>query len=1123
MRESALPTPGCILRSAGKYLSVNQRLSRPNVLGGALFTCLVCCLTLACSDAGTEAEESAHSSSINFELLLPDRTGLHSAPSIVEDATRNYFLFNYLYVGGGAAAADFNGDGLQDLYVVNNNDSSHLYLNQGDFRFKDVSVASGTSLPGMFKNGVTVVDINQDGLPDLYQCVSGEPGQDIRNRLLVNQGDGTFEEQAAAYGLDLANPSTTATFFDYDRDGDLDAFIASRPIDYSSNDRVRIEEVDGRRQRVRRVNDPIDSDVFLRNDGGRFVDVTAAVGMVDRAFTLSVSVADLNGDHWPDVFVANDYIEPDALYLNNQDGTFRRLETDALGHMAHSSMGSNVGDLDNDGHFDLMVLDMLAEGHERQMRNSTAMRFSRYRTLSAYGYGKQVARNMLYTGKGDGQFQEVACLAGVYQTDWSWGPLFTDVDNDQRPDIFVTNGFRRDISDMDFTSYTLDSLVKAGLSQQRLPEALAYVPSTKQPNYLYHNQGQLRFRNVNAIAGMEHPTFSNGAVAADFDQDGRVDFAVHNFEDPVFLYRNDSEAGNHLSLTLKGKAPNIDATGAEILVRAGGTVQRLTAQPSRGFFSSQPKQLHIGLGTQAAADSVEIWWPDGSYSLLTSLQGSVSIDQATATAAPIARQDPQAQLFSEPQKLAVRHNENDFAQFQSDPLLYRTLDAEGPIVATGDVNGDGLVDAYLGASFGESGKLLLSGPTEPRIDSSAFMQDRQFEDGCAAFFDIDGDGDLDLFVGSSGVAVEETGGSLVDRVYINDGSGSLTRDEYRLPRMAWHTTACAAIDVNADGALDMVTGSLGNLRNFPKQEPNHILINKGGTLQDETAAVCADWATYGMVQDLAVHQPTPTDPAELLAVGEWTSVARLTPTPGGKLDLQVVDGPGAGLYFSVASGDFNGDGFSDFVAGNLGLNTRLLANSDAPLTLPVLDYDGNGKLDPVVYGRKDGDREMPYTRREVLVRQVPAFAKTYPRFVKYARADKAELLAGRAPEQLSVTELAHQVCYGSSSGYRCEALDRSAQVSALRDLQVLDLNGDGIDDLLGVGNIYGMEIIGGPLDAGRGVVQLGSKTGLQAVDPARSGLWLTGDLRSIGVLGSTSDRRALVGRNDGPWTIQRIR
>jgi len=439
-----------------------------------LFTLAV--LMLCCFSCGKETQDDTQGASEGFELLSPERTGISFVGDIKENPSRNYFLFNYIYIGGGLAAADFNGDGLEDLYVVSNRDSSHLYINQGDFTFKNITSSSNTHLAGLLKTGVTIVDINQDGLPDIYQCVTGELSTDRKNRLLVNNGDLTFTERAEAYGLALENPSTSAAFFDYDRDGDLDVYVINRPVDYSQTDKVKLTEVDGKVQRITTPQDGLESDVLLANNNGRYADVSVGAGIQNRAFSLSIAVADFNEDGWPDVYVANDYIEPDLLYINQKNGTFSNEADDWFAHMPHFSMGCDVGDLNGDGYDELLTVDMLAEGHYRQMTNATAMDFRRYSTLLGYGYGKQIMRNMLQAGNENGTFSEVACFADVYKTDWSWGPLFFDYDNDGKKDIFISNGFMRDVSDLDFTRYTMDSLKQAGLTAGSIMEALELMP-----------------------------------------------------------------------------------------------------------------------------------------------------------------------------------------------------------------------------------------------------------------------------------------------------------------------------------------------------------------------------------------------------------------------------------------------------------------------------------------------------------------------------------------------------------------------------------------------------------------------------------------------------------------------
>jgi hypothetical protein len=1084
-------------------------------------------LTLCLASCSKDGEVASEAQPTGFELLSPERTGISFVGDIKEDASRNYFLFNYIYIGGGMAAADFNNDGLEDLYVVSNNDSSKLYINEGDFRFRDVTIGSNTDLSGLLKTGVSIVDINQDGLPDIYQCVTGELSNDRKNRLLVNNGDLTFTDRAAEYGLALGNPSTSAAFLDYDRDGDLDVYIINRPVDYKQNDKVKLEEVDGKVQRITKPQDQLESDVLLANENGKFRDISLQAGIQNRAFSLSLAVSDFNDDGWPDVYVANDYIEPDLLYINQKDGTFSEEAEAWFSHMPHFSMGSDVADLNGDGKDELLTLDMLADGHFRQMTNATVMDFRRYSTLLNYGYGKQVMRNMLQTNNGNGTFSEVGCFAGVYKTDWSWGPLLFDFDNDGRKDIFISNGFIRDVGDLDFTRYTMDSLQQAGLSQRNILTALNLMPSEKQANYLYKNLGDFNFEDVTESKGMDQPTFSNGAIYADFDNDGRLDLAVHNNKDPVFVYANRNESGHFLRVKLEGEKGNRDAVGAKVSVFAQGEEFTSHAQPTRGFMSAQSQILHIGIGDHDKISSLSVEWPNGDVSSYS----GVKIDalfmakQTEGKVGTASTHSGVAGVFTPSiQAGALKHQENSFQHFEEAPLLYRSFAAEGPITAVGDVNGDGLDDVYFGASLGFGGSLAYQKTDGSfRLEKSPFEADNIHEDGAAHFFDMDQDGDLDLYVGSSGVANHGDAASLQDRLYLNE-NGKFRKRGGKLPAKKYHTSAVTSIDVDQDGDLDLVVAHFGNLNNYPAQEPNEIYINEGGSFIQGQYSLLDGWKDLGMVQAIITADLNGDGKLSVIAAGEWTPISIFDRT-GNRYTLATNNGLAVsnGLWQSLATIDADGDGDLDIVAGNIGLNTRFEATSTAPLLLAGIDLDNNQQKDPIIFGKKRTDRYLPYARREELTKQVPAYAKKYNRYADYAKADMKSILGGKSQEDFpKVEQLDSKLLLNEGGSFKMVSLPSEVQFSALRGIAVLDVNSDGIDDAVCVGNIFDMEMHGGSLDAGKGEVLLGSRKDPLSKQALRGDFYAQGDTRSVRVIKGAGKPQLLVTRNNDDASLYRL-
>ncbi len=1079
---------------------------------------------LACQNQGEEDDSDSELDPICFELLDAAETGLAYESFIRESVTNNYFLFNYLYAGGGVAIADFDGNGLEDVYFISPASANALFYNEGSFTFRQNTTAATLALEGLTKTGVTIVDINQDGRPDIYQCVTAEPGRDAANRLLVNQGDGNFIEAAAEYGLALENQSTSAAFFDMDKDGDLDVYITSRPVDYRQHTQVRIRQVGDKRVRIVEPEYPIESDILLENRDGKYVDVSSAAGISNRTFSLSVSVADFNSDGWPDMYVANDYIEPDQLYINQQDGTFVDEADSRLHHMAHSTMGADFGDLDRDGRPEIMTLDMLPDGHYRQMTNGTAMMQQRYHTLIDYGYGKQIARNMLQTSNLDGSYSEVACLADVYKTDWSWGPLFFDADNDGWDDIYITNGFSKDVSNSDFNSYTFDSLKRAGFSNQDLLAILEMMPSQKLPNYLYHNHGKFDFEEVAQQVGLGQSTMSNGAAYVDLNNDGRIDLVTHNIHDPAFIYKNCSPLQSFLKIELRGTAPNRDAVGARVRISTADGFQEKTLQPTRGFYSSQSKRLHFGLNDASTINTVEVWWPNDQYSRTTNVPASqmLIMEQAAATTSPELAAQQTAPCKVQLTELDFRHQENEFSHFNQSPLLYREFDEEGPCLAVADVNGDGLDDFYLGASVGSTGVLGIQqqdGGFKAQI--LAFAQDQDFEDGAAVFFDANGDGAPDLFIGSAGAVA--LGAALKNRLYINDGRGNFKQQSSAIPDEYLHTSAALAIDLDADGDLDLLVANHSNPLNFPEQEPNSIYINDNGsfTVMPQPAAA---WRDAGMINALLLADLRGDNAQQIIAAGEWTEILVFEVASGGNVALvpDLFASAGKGLWMSLAAGDIDNDGDEDIIAGNWGLNSRFTASADKPLTLSAKDLDNNGKREAIVFGYKGGDVSLPYVRREDLAKQAPMFAKRFPRFAAYAKTDRAGILgATEASSLFEVSNLQSVALINEGSSYRAVALPRSSQVSPVNAIALVDREAGTGPELFVAGNLYETEIHGGPLDASQGQVLRWATSDHFQLDAQWAG-WAKGNVRAAAQVRTPTGSAMLVARNEGPLTLVRL-
>ncbi len=718
-----------------------------------------------------------------FRLLDAKETGINFTNQLEEDPTYNIFDFAYIYNGSGAGIGDFNRDGLPDLYLVSIRGANQLYINKGDFEFEDITLSAGVAAEEGVKSGVSIVDVNGDGWLDIYQCRTGVSPADCRNALFINNGDLTFTEQAEAYGLTVQAPTTNANFFDYDLDGDLDVYVVNHLLEFDQSNDIRAKLEDGQVVKNNFPEHAIETDRLLRNNGdGTFTDATGQAGLFNRAFGLSATVSDFNEDGFPDIYLANDFIEADAMYINNGDGTFTDEINRYLKHTSNSSMGSDIADVNNDGLQDIMVLDMMPPHNARQKQLKVMMENSLWQLLEKYDYGLQLMRNTLQLNNGNETFSDIACLAGVHATDWSWAPLMMDYDNDGLRDIFITNGYRRDFTDMDFASYVFPEIAGQTLSFE---EAISKIPSNQLRNFLFRNTGDLRFTDMAADWGLDQETFSNGAAFADFDRDGDLDLVVVNLDDPVYIYQNQADqlANHYLQVELEGTTQNTQGVGAKVVIHCGEDILIQELTPTRGFVSSVEHLIHFGLGERTLVDRLEIQWWDDRRQVMENVPADqrLLLRHREADLEGKEEQLARASLFEEWEDsgLNFRHVENNFYDFDANSLLPHRLSLYGPALATADVNSDGLMDVYVGGASGQVAALYLQQTTGRFVqnDVPAFEENRVFEDVDAVFFDADADGDQDLYVVSGGNHAQAKASIYQDRLYLNNGRGVFERDQ----------------------------------------------------------------------------------------------------------------------------------------------------------------------------------------------------------------------------------------------------------------------------------------------------------------------------------------------------------
>jgi len=1075
-----------------------------------------------------------------FQQVDPKESGIRFANRITENHNINILTNSYMYNGGGVGVIDANRDGLPDLYFISSQESNRLYLNKGDLQFEDITEKAGVGAPTGYKTGVTVVDINADGWDDLYVCRTGmEAVPERRNLLFINNGDLTFSEKSAEYGLDDISASNHANFFDYDLDGDLDMYLLNYPIDFANVNKVNIMEVDGKQVRANHPKVPYESDCLYRNEGnGKFTDVSAGAGIANRAFGLSATVSDFNGDGYPDIYVGNDYIEPDILYINNRDGTFTDRIDDYLRHQSNHTMGVDIADYNNDAMVDIVALDMIAEDNRRQKLLMSTMAVQRYETLVKYGYGRQLMRNTLQLNRGNGRFSEVGLMAGISNTDWSWCPLMADFDNDGWKDLFVTNGYYRDVTNMDYLAYTVDSINKlGGITTQRFPDFNDYlklIPSERLPNYLYRNKGDLTFEKVSSEWGTDAPSFSNGSAYADLDADGDLDLVVNNIEDPVFLFRNTSvEKGKtgYLQIVLEGKAPNVHGIGASVLLRQGSSVQYLEMNPSRGFLSSVQHLLHFGLPANTAIDQMEVRWPDGAMQTLVDVQPGQRLT--------LRRQDANEKwepgrvagetLFRPAQNMGLDfvHLENAFEDFNRERLLPHRFSTLGPMIAVADVNGDHLEDFFIGGALGQAGALYLQqkNSTFRRSVQSVWEADKDHEDTGCIFFDADGDGDKDLYVVSGGSEFPVNDDHYQDRLYLNDGRGGFSRAKDALPHITISGSCVEAHDFDRDGDLDLFVGGRVLPGAYPATPQCLVLQNDGGQFRDMTGQVAADLRNAGMVTDFRWGDLDGDGVDELAVSGEWMPLSVFKVENGKLVNATTSFGLSGtnGWWNCLALSDVDGDGDKDILAGNLGLNSRLKASPEAPLKVYSKDFDNNGSLDPVITFFQDG-KEYPLPRRENIIVQIPRLKKKFVYFAPYSEATIDQVFS---PEELKNAQVLEAYEFRSSlfinqggGKFSARPLPNLAQMAPGNQFFAGDLNGDGNPDIVLAGNDHSSDTESGPYDAGNGVVLLGQGNGeFTPVNELESGLWAGKNARDLEVLRLADGRLLFLVANNND-TIQ---
>jgi enediyne biosynthesis protein E4 len=1115
------------------------------------FLCIILILALFSCKQKTKTEISTRAEQSRaplFDILTPEQTGIKFMNELTETLAMNGLFYEYYYNGGGVAVADFNNDGLQDVYFIANMHPNKMYLNTGNLKFKDISKESGTDDHIGFSTGVTAVDINCDGWMDLYISNSGrfEP-EILKHKLLVNQGNNkngipVFKEESARYGLDIALCSTQAAFFDYDRDNDLDVFLINHFPDI-----YNVSEIGN----LLKKKSDITGDRLFENRNGKFADVSDKAGLINNnlSYGLGLGISDLNNDGWPDVYVSNDYAGKDFLYMNNRNGTFSESIDESVNHISFSSMGNYLGDFNNDGWSDIITLDMMAEDNYGIKASYGSMDLMMFRTLVDLGQQHQYMYNMLQMNNGVFEhdrkpvFSEIAQLAGVSSTDWSWGPLLIDMDNDGYKDLFVANGIKRDFINNDYLTY-FEKRYKEVIETKKVNKnefvtsVLKQMPARRKSNYFFRNKGDLTFEKMNGQWAKDMLTCSNGAAYADFDNDGDLDIILNNSDGFSFIYKNNAREfglGNFLEFKLLGPGKNPLGIGAKIIIHQGNQIQVQEQYLTRGFLSSVSPVLHFGLGADKVVPEIQVIWPDGKEQVIknTAVNQTISISYADAR----KKSDSnilKTSLFNdvtELMRLNHKHEESKYNDFDRESLLPHTMSDLGPGVAVGDVNRDGWDDFYVGGAKGYPGTLYLQSKTGfSASGSQPWSKDMNCEDMKATFFDADQDGDLDLYVVSGSNEFEQGSPNLQDRIYVNDGSGHF-RKEGALPFAAISGSCIRTADYDGDGDLDLFVGGRQNPGNYPLPVSSRLLRNDGrkGEVRftDVSATVCPQLANMGMVTDAVFTDIDNDKKPDLVIVGEWMPVRILKNTGKSFKDMTEQSGlfQENGWWNSVISADFDHDGDMDLVAGNLGLNYKYKASKKYPFEIFSKDFDNNGRLD-IVMGYYNNDTLYPLHGLRSSSAQLPFIKQKFATFDEFARATLADVYGSEnLKKSLNYKATNFANCYLENKGngtFSISPLPNLAQISSVNSIISEDIDGDGNLDLVIAGNLYGSEVETPRNDAGIGLYLRGDGAGHFEPVPAReSGLLIRGDVREMAMirLGENKGRGIIVAKNNSMMQV----
>ncbi len=1060
-----------------------------------------------------------------FTILESNHTGIEFNNLLDETTYMNGFFYEYYYNGAGVATADFNNDGLQDIYFVSNKRANELYLNKGDLEFQNITNKSNTKGRFGWPTGVTVLDINNDGLLDIYISKSGRisNSEHRKNELLVHTGTDKngiphFQEKAKEYGLDISSQSSQANFFDYDLDGDLDLFLINHGLDVYNDEQIPLLI----------SQKSIDSgEKLYKNENGIFKEVTLEANIINNGlgFALGCSIGDVNNDGWPDMYVSHDYSEKDHLYLNNQDGTFKEVSLQSFGHVSNFSMGSDVADINNDGLLDIMSLDMMAQDNYSQKTSMSGMNTQKFENIVQLGLHHQYMYNALQINNGVNPetkkplFSDIAQLAGVSSTDWSWSPLFIDMDNDGYRDLFISNGIKRDFRNNDFAIYKKnkqeEAIKKGKLDKDAyMQDMFDKLPSRKQKNIFMLNNKDLTFQNIE----LNQPkTSSNGAAYADFDNDGDIDIVVNNSDDKAFIYRNNSEGRNNfIKIKLIGTEKNKNAIGTRVTIKTNGTSQIVENYFSRGFQSAMADDLHFGLGAHEKIDTLIVSWPDGSLQYQYNIKRNQTLEISyQPTEKKEINQPKQKEFFfkeiTEASNITFKHQENLYNDFAVESLMPHKMSQMGPGLSVADVNNDGLDDFYIGGAKDQSGVLYIQTTNETfkKSKTTVFEKDKNHEDTGALFFDADADGDQDLYVVSGGNETTPNSKYYEDCFYENKGNGYFVKTTNTIPKITTSGLKVTAGDYDKDGDLDLFIGSRVKPMHYGQYSKSYILENQSKTgkikFVDKTEIIAPDLVNYTMVTDALWIDYDKDSILDLVLTNEWGTVDFFKNENHRfiKKTLQLGIASNKGWWYSIAADDIDNDGDADFVAGNLGLNYKYKASQAAPFFMYLNDFDKNNSEDIVLAYHED-KKLFPLRGRQCSSNQMPFIKEKFKTYDAFGKAELKDVYGETLDESIEykATNFASGIFTNNdNTQFQFTPFENEAQISSINKILIEDFDGDGNKDLVLLGNLYVSEVETPRNDASYGHFMKGDGKGsFKAIPAHKSGLYVKGDVKDASII-----------------------